>query len=332
MSLKKITRYLAPCAALLCAAALTGCLRFENSMDLSVPLTTGAGLTPAVTEANADATAAPAENSTAAPTPGENATDGADAASPADGTTADQAASTTAPNTENTTADQTASTTAANTENTTAAPAESTTAAGPMTAAQYAASLGATEYDTLRSKSMTINGVFGDKGEESPIVMSIGDGEIYMTSEMDGLEMGIYISGKKTYIYLPAHKKYLKLNAAVAKLMGIDPNEFSDMAQEMGFDSLPALSTAYDYADGAMNGKACKLFLLKGTDGTDTLRVGLNGKKLIGVEYLDAAGKTDSYMYFTSVQAGFPTMPPDGYEEMGYIDFAKLLMAEMDEG
>lgn len=323
MSLKKITRYLAPCAALLCAAALTGCLRFENSMDLSVPLTTGAGLTPAVTEANADATAAPAENSTAAPAPGESMTGGADPTLPADGTTADQAASTTAPNTENTTA--------APVENSTTAPAESTTAAGPMTAAQYAASLGATEYDTLRSKSMTINGVFGDKGEESPIVMSIGDGEIYMTSEMDGLEMGIYISGKKTYIYLPAHKKYLKLNAAVAKLMGIDPNEFSDMAQEMGFDSLPALSTAYDYADGAMNGKACKLFLLKGTDGTDTLRVGLNGKKLIGVEYLDAAGKTDSYMYFTSVQAGFPTMPPDGYEEMGYIDFAKLLMADMGE-
>ena len=115
----------------------------------------------------------------------------------------------------------------------------------------------------------------------------------------------------------------------MAKLAGINPDEFSEMAAEMGFESLPALSEAKSVAEGTMNGTPCKLFTLTAEDGS-TMVVGLNGKKLVGIEYPDGTGKLTSFIYFNSVTSGFPAMPPQGYEEMGYIEYAKLLMDEME--
>ena len=293
----------AAAAILLAALTLTGCLRFENTMDLNTPLTTGAGVS--VTSAEPDGSTAAPDTTLPQEPSGEV-------------TTADSVSA----------ADQTAAVTPTDVSSTAANPGESTTAAA-QTPAEYAKSLGSTEYDILRSKAMTIDGSLGDATQTSPIQMSVGEGEVYILSEMDGLQLGIYITGKKTYIYLPSQKKYLKLNGTVAKLMGIDPEEFSGMADEMGFDSLPPLTDAYSLTDGKMNGTACKLFMIKNEEGKE-LRVGMNGKKLVGIEYLNDAGSVESFMYFNSVTAGFPKMPPDGYEEMGYMEFAKLMMAEME--
>gem|GEM_PF-2121565 len=328
----KLFRILMLGAAACAALALSGCMHFENSFDLNVPATRdGSGISADVTAPGANITVnqngQDAEHTGADSVNGTTAADannglnngGSNSVAPGvtdvNGTTAQNGgdASVTAPG---------------GNEATTAA--GSTPTSGSMTAAQYAQSLGQTDYDILRSDSMTLDGIFGDGGQTNPIQMAIGNDQVYMRSEMDGMEMGIYIADKKTYIYLPAYNKYLKLNAAVAKLMGVDTNEFSDMTKDMGFENLPPLTQATSMTDGTMNGQNCKLFLLNGTDGAKTIRVGLNGKKLVGVEYLDSAGKIMSYMYFNSVTSGFPKMPPDGYEEIGIMDFAKLMMAEMD--
>ena len=329
---KKLSRILMFGAAACAALALSGCMHFENSFDLSVPATRdGSGI-------NADVTL-PGANIT---TPGDGQDTEYAGADSLNGTTAADANNSqnnsgnnsgtpgvTDANGTTTQNGGTASVTAPGGNEATTA-AGSTPTSGNMTAAQYAQSLGQTEYDILRSDSMTLDGIFGEGAETNPIQMAIGNDQVYMRSEMDGMEMGIYIADKKTYIYLPAYNKYLKLNAAVAKLMGVDTNEFSDMTKDMGFENLPPLTQATGMSDGTMNGQSCKLFLLNGTDGAKTIRVGLNGKKLVGVEYLDSAGKIMSFMYFNSVVSGFPKMPPDGYEEIGIMEFAKLLMSEMD--
>ncbi len=307
---EKSVRIFALCAFICAAIALSGCLRFENSFDLSTTARgTGTQYPDDASSWQYDMNTTAGDVSGVYADPGVSVTDSA-------GNPVSTTASTLPGGNEATTAN---------------GGSEATTAGGTsQTPAQYVQSLGATEYDTLRSNALTLDAVVGDAAEENPLQMALGNGDVYIKSEMDGLEMGIYISDNKTYIYLPSQQKYLKLSSAVAKLIGIDPNEFSDMTQDLGFDSLPPLSQAQSMTDGTMHGKTCKLFLLKSTDGTETLRVGLAGKKLVGIEYLDNAGNMKSYMYFNSITAGFPKMPPDGYSEMGYMEFFKLVMAEME--
>ena len=308
---KKSVRIPALCAFICAAIALSGCLRFENSFDL----TTTARVPGTQYQGDASAPGQYDPNTTADPVSGTYADPGVIVTD-----SAGNPVNTTSP-----------TVSGGNEVTTVGGGSEATTAGGAsQTPAQYVQSLGANEYDTLRSNALTLDAVVGDGTEENPLQMALGNGDVYIKSEMDGLEMGIFISDNKTYIYLPSQKKYLKLSSAVAKLIGIDPNEFSDMTKDLGFDSLPPLSQAQSMTDGAMRGQACKLFLLKSIDGTETLRVGLAGKKLVGIEYLDNAGNMKSYMYFNSITPGFPKMPPDGYTEMGYMEFFKLVMAEME--
>ena len=300
---KTITRSVALLAAVAILVSFAGCLRFTNSLDLSAPLTTantghiqqptGESDTPSSIPVNADA-------------------------------------DTTAPS-------GTAETTLPDTEPSSGAPSESTTAPNGTTpenttAAQsvkdYVKSLGQTEYDILRSNNCQIVATLESEGTTSPMVLSIGPDQLYIESEMEGMQIGLYVEGKKTYIYLPKQKSYLKLSSTVAKLIGMNPEEFTSMADELGFDSLPPLSEATDMQDVKLEGVACKRFTVKSAD--EIIRVYMYGKQLIAMDSLDDNGAVGSVMRFSSVKAGFPAMPPAGYSEIGYMDFAKIIMSEME--
>ena len=100
------------------------------------------------------------------------------------------------------------------------------------------------------------------------------------------------------------------------------------MANELGFDSLPPLTDAESMQDVVVDGVRCKKFTVRAND--EITHIYMNGPKLISIDYVNEDGSIGSTMRFTSVSAGFPQMPPAGYSEIGYMDFAKIIMAEMD--
>ena len=300
---KTITRAVALLAAAVTLLSFAGCLRFTNSLDLSAPLST---TDPVRTEPSTGGSEIPSS------LPPEQDTE-----------------STASPVAESTTLPDTERPSGAHTDATTAAPTETqdgTTAA--VSVQDYIKSLGATEYDILRSNNCQISAELDSGAEKTPMEMSIGPDKLYIASEMDGIRIGLYVEGKKTFIYLPEKKSYLKLSNTVAKLIGIKPEEFTAMADELGFDSLPPLSDATEMQDATQDGVKCKRFTLH--TGEEKIRVYLNGKKLIAIDYLTDAGTVDSVMRFNYVKSGFPAMPPAGYSEIGYMDFAKIIMEDMD--
>lgn len=300
---KTFKRGAAVLAVLLALVSLAGCLKFENTLDLSTPLTT-AGRTDDRIPSESD-------------TPSEQAP------------TEQPAGETTLPSEQpGTTEANDPGTTAASDENTTAAqtPGESNTAAQSL--AEYVKSLGSTDYDVLRSNDCYIKADLISGNEITPTDLAIGQDKVYILSDMDGMEIGLYVEGKKTYIYLPGNKAYLKLSGTVAKLIGMDPNEFTSMVSDMGFDSMPPLSEAVSMQDGAYQGTACKVFTLVNDE--ETVRVYMNGKRLLAIDYLGETGSVESTMRFYSVTAGFPAMPPSGFKEIGYMEFAKIVMDGME--
>ncbi len=292
---KKHFRMLAACAALLAALALTGCMKYDQNLDLSVT----------VHNALLDG-AADAANRPTLPDANSSANAGFNANAPLD----------------------------VRTEPSSEAPGSDTEpgviepTVPSATPAQYLQSLGATGYDVLRSNNFTMQGAFHEGSQTTPITMAITANQIYVTSKAEGMELGIHVNGKKMNIYMPAQKKYLEINSAVAKVLQLDPEEFTAMANDLGFDKLPPLTAAESMTDGTVNGVKCKIFYIPSTDGADALRVYLADAKLLAIEYLDAGGTVTSSMTFSSIQAGFPQLPPAGYSKIGYLDFIKMLMNE----
>lgn len=186
------------------------------------------------------------------------------------------------------------------------------------------------EYDILRTGEFSFVGVITGNGEPMEVNMSLGKEKIYITSDMDGLEIGMYFEGNKTYIYAPGHKKYLRMSSTVIKLLGLDTSQFTNMADDLGFDRLPPLSSATSVGNGSVNGAACEIYTFSSGSAKDMyVRVYMSGKKLIKIEYADQNNKADTSITFKSITANFPKMPPDGFSEMGYIEFFRLISDEM---
>ena len=330
--MKKTKIFLPVCALTLSLLTCAGCLKFENSMDLSVPLKeAGATGTYQGAQPNGYNATQVDPNAASSVYPTDNAGMPVSAASP--GSAEQQnGTGTTAPSGNG--AQSAASTTAA--PNDTAA-AESTTASGDRTqsdstaqdVASYVASLGTTEYDILRSNDFTIVATMETGGEKQDMNMSVGNDQIYFTADMDGMEIGLYVTGQKTYIYYPPEKKYLKLSAAVAKIMGLETDELANTAKSMGFETMPELSKALSMKDGSMDGTPCKVFFFKNVEDGNDMQIYMDGKKILAIEDLDSSGNRVSIMKFTSVTAGFPQMPPSGYEEIGYMKFLEILYNAM---
>ena len=192
----------------------------------------------------------------------------------------------------------------------------------------YVRSLGKTQYDILRSGQYAIVGTTSDETGALSLKMARAPGKLYVVSEADGLSMGIYITGDKTYLYYPKAKKYTELTDAISSMIGMDPKEFSSMAEDMGFGEMPPLSEAERMEDVTVNGVACKAFRFAVKDG-EGFSVYLSGTKLIRIERRDVSGRTTFAMDFTSVSADFPQMPPNGYTQVNVIDFMTTIMQDM---
>lgn len=185
------------------------------------------------------------------------------------------------------------------------------------------------EYDILRSGSFYIDAVFEDGEEASPMKMAVDtNGDFYALADMDGLEMGFLVKEektlfgkeKKTYLVNPKTKTYTEFSRLLMSLMNLNPGDFADEVNELGFTDMPPLTEAESVSDGEYNGTPCKVYRMSQEYGT-AVRVYMDGTKLLVMETLGSDGTLLQVMKINSITAGFPQLPPADYELTNIVNF-----------
>lgn len=177
------------------------------------------------------------------------------------------------------------------------------------------------EYDILRSGSFYLDATMESGGEISPMQMAADpNGDLYALVETEGIEMGFLIKSKKLFLLNPAAKKYTEINRILLSMFQLDPKEFSNLADEMGFQDMKPLSEAASVTDGEYDGVPCKIYRMNEDYGYYTL-IYLAGEKFLAMETVGPDGKLIEALRIHSISAGFPKMPPAGYKECDLLEF-----------
>ncbi len=209
-----------------------------------------------------------------------------------------------------------AATTKAHEEKTTASSHEETTSAPAASK---------NEYDIYRSGHFYAVGSITDAEGTSPMELAVTDDTLYMTSDFEGVNIGILVVGDDSYMIYPEKKAYMEINSMLKTMMGGDADELFN-ADEMGFSRMGALDKALNVSDAALNGVSCKRYLLPDED--EFYYVYMNGDKLLRIEAMNKNKKVESTIDFTSVSEDVPadkTAPSKEYKKTGMIEFFKLL-------
>lgn len=230
---------------------------------------------------------------------------------------------------ETTTADQTDHTTKVSPQNTTAADgsaSQTTTApSGRQETTTEAPKPEKSEYDIYRSGHFHMTGFVTDSEGTSPMELAVTDDSVYMTSELDGVRLGMLVSGKKTYLIYPEKKAYMELNSMVMGMIGADAEELFN-TDDMGFNRLLPLDKAISHSTETVNGTVCQKYLLP--DGDNFYYVYINGAKLVRIQALDSSKNLESTIDFTSVSGNVPadrTAPSPDYAKTGMFEFIGML-------
>ena len=263
----------------------------------------------------ADETEAPDE-STEAPVSGMTTTEPAETTAPADVTAAPDETTTNTP---------AQTTTSAPVETTAKAPAETTTKAPAPTA---------NEYDILRSGKFYLQGSMYSEGENNPIVLAVGDDQVYMQATMDGVTMGFLIRNKKTYLLNPAQNTYCEFGSMMSSLLQqagmMSEDEIMGFIDQMGFTTMDDLDKADEQTEGTIGSTSCDVYVFNKSDGTKT-RVYMNGNRLMAFEIVGENGLVESATYITSLSAETPVLPPANYTKQNVISFMTSMEDLMGE-
>jgi len=185
-------------------------------------------------------------------------------------------------------------------------------------------SSGATEYDILRSGTFYLKGTMNDGSSVLPLEMAVTPNTVYMTSSMDGVNVGILVdANKKVYMMLNDKKTYLEMSDAVMKYMGMSADELVS-SDSVDFSKYQPLDKADAVNDTTINGVACKEYIFE--DSTGSTRVYMNGTKLIRFANYDTAGKLSTSSDVTTITSNVPAnkmSPPSDYK--GYSGITGLL-------
>lgn len=198
----------------------------------------------------------------------------------------------------------------------TSAPTEETTAVSVPT--------GATEYDLLRSGNFYMQGTMFDGSETLPLEVAITPNTIYMTSEMDGISVGILVDpAKKVYMMIPQKKIYLELSDAVMKYMGVSADDLVS-SDSVDFSKYKPLSEADSSSEVILNGVTCQEYIFN--EATGQTRVYISGTKLLRFASYSASGSLLTASDLTSITGTVPaekSSAPSSYK--GYSGITGLI-------
>ena len=185
------------------------------------------------------------------------------------------------------------------------------------------------EFDYLRSGNFYLKGTMTDSsGTSAPLEMAITPGSVYMLSNFEGANMGMLVSGKKTYMIYEDKKSYLELSSSVLKYMGMDTEDLIS-ANELDYSQYE-LSKADQKTTDNVNGVNCDVYIFNSEFGTT--RFYMNGNKLVRFATFNSNGSADTVNDIEIITGAVPadkSAPPAGYKAYtgvtGMFSFMSLL-------
>ncbi len=191
------------------------------------------------------------------------------------------------------------------------------------------------EFDILKSGNFYMVGTMIDQtGVPAPLEMAITPTSIYMSSSMDGIDIGILLlNGKQMYMLYPKKKAYLEMTDSIMEMTGMNIEEFSESAT-VDFSNFGSLTDADSVTEEVLNGRKCQVYTVNSDN--EVKKIYLDGKKLVRFASYTTSGKLLSASDITSITGNVPAdkcAPPSdykGYKGMiGMASFMALLMGEM---
>lgn len=185
------------------------------------------------------------------------------------------------------------------------------------------------EFEYLRSGNFYIKGTMTDaSGTVAPLEMAITPNTIYMLSNFEGANMGMLVSGKKTYMIYEDKKAYLELSSAVLNYMGMNTDELLT-TNDLDYSKYE-LSKADSTTTENIKGVDCTVYVFNNETGTT--RFYMNGDKLLRFASFNKSGVADAINDIDIITGTVPAEksgPPAGYKAYtgvtGMFSFMNLL-------
>ena len=191
------------------------------------------------------------------------------------------------------------------------------------------------EFDILKTGNFYMVGTMVDStGTVAPLEIAITPSSLYMSSSMDGIDIGIMIvDGKTMYMLYPKKQAYLEMTDTVMEMTGMNIEEFSASA-ELDFSSFGSLTDADSVTEEVLNGRKCQVYTI--SNNGEIRKVYLDGKKLVRFASYSSSGKLLSASDITSITGNVPadkSAPPKNWKSykgmIGMGTFMAMLMGEM---
>ena len=181
------------------------------------------------------------------------------------------------------------------------------------------------QYDVLRSGFFYADFNITDVAESQNILLAVSKQSTYMRMEftdeelltefgVESIKINMLFRDDRAWLLDPENRQYAEFPF---EAMGMSAEELASMSEAKDmFKDYPPLSAATSVGSGSFGGVSCTVYTF--TDSTGSMKVYLNGPKLLGIEETDASGKTLVTDTFRSVALTIPaacTAIPSGYTE-----------------
>lgn len=185
------------------------------------------------------------------------------------------------------------------------------------------------EFEYLKSGKFYLKGVMTDaSGTSSPLEMAVTPDSIYMLSNFEGANMGMLVSGKKTYMIYEDKQAYLELSDSVLKYMGMSTDEMLS-SNDLNYSQY-SLEQADQKLTEELNGRSCTVYVFNSDGGS--VRFYMDGNKLQRFATFNQSGVADTVNDVEFITGDVPadkSAPPAGYKSYsgitGMFSFMGLL-------
>lgn len=170
--------------------------------------------------------------------------------------------------------------------------------------------------------SFYMDGMMESGGSKTPLELAVNGNDIHVFSEMDGMDIAIMKLDGKLYLMNPDKKKYIIIDSAIKKMMGLDDEMLSFDFMKIKFDSENPVSVT----KAQFNGSDAVCYEYKSTEsGIDFIAADGEIKQII--QYQEN-GTVSSVITLDEFSAEIPAemLSFKGYSKTNMISFLSEMM------
>lgn len=186
------------------------------------------------------------------------------------------------------------------------------------------------DYDILREGVFYCKGKMVDSTGTAPMEMAFSGNSVYITTDIDGVGIGMLFNDKDVYMIYVDKKTYTEIGETMLKTMDIDKDEMLK-SMDFGFASFGNLEEADEKTTATVNGATCDCYVFRNDNGSMT-HIYMSGNTLKGFASADSSGKVISANYIDYFSADVPDYmidPSVAFTKQNMITFMSSLMSVM---